>query len=181
MRTVRHHYSLSPFPSQMGQSRPGEERPQLPEPPSGSRRLLCEAAEERRDHMRGGAGVSPRRLGSLLLVGLVGAVPLSGCGSGDDEVVQATRLPAQRSPTAVPVTATSSRPIATLASEVPWAEAKAMILNGEVCQVVQLHSLKVTLHLRDGRRGVRSSHQGVCAYSRFMNSTLSSIVSRTGS
>jgi hypothetical protein len=35
---------------------------------------------------------------------------------------------------------------------IPWEEARALILAGEVEQVTQLHSLQVTLELRDGRR-----------------------------
>jgi hypothetical protein len=37
-------------------------------------------------------------------------------------------------------------------SQIPWEEARALILAGEVEQATQLHSLKVTLILRDGRR-----------------------------
>lgn len=36
--------------------------------------------------------------------------------------------------------------------DVSWAEAKELILAGEVEQVTQLHSLEVTLHMKDGRR-----------------------------
>lgn len=35
---------------------------------------------------------------------------------------------------------------------IPWDEARLMILAGEVAQVTQLHSLEVTLEMRDGRR-----------------------------
>jgi hypothetical protein len=35
--------------------------------------------------------------------------------------------------------------------EVTWEMAQAMILNGEVKQVIQAHSLQVTLMLKDGR------------------------------
>ena len=37
-------------------------------------------------------------------------------------------------------------------SEIPWEEARELILAGEVAQVTQLHSLEVTLELKDGRR-----------------------------
>jgi inhibitor of cysteine peptidase len=37
-------------------------------------------------------------------------------------------------------------------TEVPWEEARELILAGEVQQVTQLHSLEVTLELTDGRR-----------------------------
>jgi hypothetical protein len=35
---------------------------------------------------------------------------------------------------------------------IPWDEARALILAGEVHQVTQLHSLKVTLIIKDGRQ-----------------------------
>jgi hypothetical protein len=35
---------------------------------------------------------------------------------------------------------------------IPWDEARLMILAGEVAQVTQLHSLEVTLEMKDGRR-----------------------------
>jgi inhibitor of cysteine peptidase len=38
------------------------------------------------------------------------------------------------------------------AAEIPWEEAKELIMRGEVAQVTQLHSLEVTLELKDGRR-----------------------------
>ena len=37
-------------------------------------------------------------------------------------------------------------------TEIPWDEARELILAGEVEQVTQLHSLEVTLELEDGRR-----------------------------
>jgi hypothetical protein len=37
-------------------------------------------------------------------------------------------------------------------NEVSWDEARELILAGEVHQVTQLHSLEVTLELKDGRR-----------------------------
>lgn len=37
-------------------------------------------------------------------------------------------------------------------SEVPWPEARELILSGEVRQIVQFHSLEVTLELKDGSR-----------------------------
>lgn len=37
---------------------------------------------------------------------------------------------------------------------ISWEEAQAMILNGEVVQAVQLHSMQVTLTLNDGRQVV---------------------------
>jgi inhibitor of cysteine peptidase len=43
-------------------------------------------------------------------------------------------------------------PVEESGSEVPWDEARLMILAGEVAQVTQLHSLQVTLTMRDGRR-----------------------------
>ena len=38
------------------------------------------------------------------------------------------------------------------AGSVSWEDAKALILRGEVRQVMQLHSLKVTLYLRNGQQ-----------------------------
>jgi len=43
-------------------------------------------------------------------------------------------------------------PLEESGSEIPWAEARLMILAGEVAQVTQLHSLQVTLIMVDGRR-----------------------------
>jgi hypothetical protein len=43
-------------------------------------------------------------------------------------------------------------PKASGGDEIPWAEAEALILEGEVRQVVQLHSLEVTLVLRNDAR-----------------------------
>jgi hypothetical protein len=43
-------------------------------------------------------------------------------------------------------------PIEPNGATIPWEEARLMILAGEVAQVTQLHSLEVTLELKDGRR-----------------------------
>jgi len=40
----------------------------------------------------------------------------------------------------------------TSTSEIPWPEARELILSGEVRQIAQLHSLEVTLELTDGSR-----------------------------
>jgi len=45
-----------------------------------------------------------------------------------------------------------NKPAESSSSEVPWDEARALILAGEVEQVTQLHSLQVTLKTKDGRR-----------------------------
>lgn len=42
-------------------------------------------------------------------------------------------------------------PDAKSGDQVAWEQAVAMILNGEVSEVMQTHSLKVTLTLKDGR------------------------------
>ncbi|HKJ28017.1 MAG TPA: hypothetical protein VJ965_10290 [Anaerolineales bacterium] len=39
-----------------------------------------------------------------------------------------------------------------LPDTIPWEDAMALLQTGEVEQVVQLHSLKVTLYLKDGQQ-----------------------------
>jgi hypothetical protein len=104
--------------------------------------------------------VSNERLGWLLVIPVAGAMLLSACTGGNEGTVQHTPPSVTQSPTAV-MTPTSVPPTATPvphtpkpASEVPWLEAEEMILNGEVQQVTQLHSLEVTLYLWDGREVV---------------------------
>jgi len=50
-----------------------------------------------------------------------------------------------------PSVSTSLYPDAKDGDEVPWSNAVAIILNGEVTQVMQTHDLKVSLSLKDGR------------------------------
>jgi hypothetical protein len=104
--------------------------------------------------------MSNDRVGWLLVILMAGAMLLSACSGGNEGAVQATPPSASQSPTAamtptsVPPTATPVPATPESASEVPWPVAEEMILNGEVRQVTQLHSLEVTLYLWDGREVV---------------------------
>lgn len=61
-----------------------------------------------------------------------------------------TADPALSAPLA-PAAGSSLYPNAADGTEVMWVQAAAMIMNGEVAQVLQTHDLKVFLTLKDGR------------------------------
>jgi hypothetical protein len=92
----------------------------------------------------------------LLLLALCGCTRNDGAPISESPLTVGSPLDPQMSIVPGALESAVATPKPSRQDEIPWTEAEALILEGEVQQVVQLHSLEVTLVLRNGM-GVKTT------------------------